>query len=54
MKRFTCVFSVVLIILVLISTVWAAPKVTLRYALWDSNQQPAMEASIKEFMKQNP
>ena len=54
MKRVTCVFSVILIILVLISTVWAAPKVTLRYALWDTNQLPAMEASIKEFMKQNP
>ncbi|NLY90715.1 MAG: sugar ABC transporter substrate-binding protein [Firmicutes bacterium] len=54
MKRVTCIFSVILITLVLISTVWAAPKVTLRYALWDTNQLPAMEASIKEFMKQNP
>lgn len=49
-------FLLMLVMVVLVSsiTVMAAPKVTLRYSLWDSNQQPAMEASIKEFMKQNP
>jgi len=31
-----------------------AKKLTLRYALWDQNQRPAMEASIAEFMKNNP
>jgi multiple sugar transport system substrate-binding protein len=35
-------------------TVFAAPKVTLRYGLWDSNQKPAMEATIKAFMKSHP
>ena len=54
MKKVTSIFTVILITLVLFSTVWAAPKVNLRYALWDTNQLPAMEASIKEFMKQNP
>ena len=54
MKKVTCILFVILITLVLISTVWAAPKVTLRYALWDTNQLPAMEASINEFMRQNP
>jgi multiple sugar transport system substrate-binding protein len=49
-------FLFLLVVALLLSsfTVFAAPKVTLRYALWDSNQAPAMEASIKEFMKQNP
>lgn len=54
MKKVTCIFSVILILLLLMSTAWAAPKVTLRYAMWDTNQLPAMEASIKEFMKRNP
>lgn len=54
MKKVSCLFFVILISLALVATVGAAPKVKLRYALWDSNQLPAMEASIKEFMKQNP
>src|SRR5258706_824838 len=29
-------------------------KVTLRYALWDSNQQPAYQACVDEFTKRNP
>jgi multiple sugar transport system substrate-binding protein len=29
-------------------------KVTLRYALWDSNQQPAYQACADEFTKRNP
>lgn len=53
-KKVSCLFFVILISLALVATVGAAPKVKLRYALWDSNQLPAMEASIKEFMKQNP
>lgn len=32
----------------------AADKVTLRYALWDSNQQPAYQACAAEFSKRNP
>jgi multiple sugar transport system substrate-binding protein len=47
-------FLPVIALLLFSFTVFAAPKITLRYGLWDSNQQPAMEASIKEFMKQNP
>lgn len=54
MKKVSCLLSVLLIIMLSMSTAGAAAKVTLRYALWDSNQQAAMEASIKEFMKQNP
>lgn len=53
MKKWILILLVVVLLLSSL-TVLAAPKVTLRYALWDSNQQPAMEASIKEFMKQNP
>ncbi|TCL70866.1 carbohydrate ABC transporter substrate-binding protein (CUT1 family) [Hydrogenispora ethanolica] len=53
MRRFWLMALVLLVALSSMS-VLAAPKVTLRYALWDSNQQPAMEASIKEFMKRNP
>ncbi|GAB4116023.1 MAG: sugar ABC transporter substrate-binding protein [Roseiflexaceae bacterium] len=32
----------------------AATGVTIRYGLWDSNQQPAYEACAAEFTKQNP
>jgi multiple sugar transport system substrate-binding protein len=32
----------------------AAQKVALRYALWDSNQQPAYQACANEFSKRNP
>ena len=46
-------FFVILISLALVATVGAAPSET-ALCLWDSNQLPAMEASIKEFMKQNP
>ncbi len=40
--------------LIIFAASFASAKVTLTYSLWDANQQPAMEASIKEFMKQNP
>ncbi|MCL6590919.1 MAG: sugar ABC transporter substrate-binding protein [Firmicutes bacterium] len=53
MKRLFVIGLMLILVLVGV-TADAAPKVTLRYALWDSNQMPAMEASIKEFMKQNP
>lgn len=52
MKKWLVLLAVVLVVSSL--TVMAAPKVTLRYALWDNRQQAAMEASIKEFEKQNP
>ena len=32
----------------------AASAVTIRYGLWDANQQPAYEACAAEFTKQNP
>jgi multiple sugar transport system substrate-binding protein len=32
----------------------AAAPVTIRYGLWDANQQPAYEACAAEFTKQNP
>jgi len=36
------------------NTVHAQDKVELRYALWDSNQQPAYQACADEFTKRNP
>ncbi|MGE5606601.1 MAG: ABC transporter substrate-binding protein [Bacteroidota bacterium] len=53
MKRLLFV-ALILVLVISSVTVVAAPKVTLRYSIWDGNQLPAMEASIKEFMKQNP
>lgn len=53
MKRFLLIVLVLVMVLSCVS-VLAAPKVTLRYALWDANQKPAMEAAIAAFMKANP
>ncbi len=53
MKRFILIALVLLLVFSWVS-VFAASKVTLRYALWDGNQKPAMEAAIAAFMKANP
>ncbi len=52
LRKLCLVVSV--IALVLSGVMIASAKVTLTYSLWDDNERPAMEASIKEFMKQNP
>ena len=53
MKR-TISFVLFTVFLMLFSTNLFSAKVTLSYAMWDANQKPGMEASIKEFMKQKP
>jgi len=53
MKKKVCVGLVIAVGLLMVCGSSVVAKTTLRYAFWDKNQQPAMEASIKEFMKRN-
>ncbi len=50
----TTVASVVALSVGSVATFAQSDKVTLRYALWDSNQQPAYQACADAFTKANP
>jgi multiple sugar transport system substrate-binding protein len=55
LKRFVQLIAVAASVFALTSnTTLAQEKVELRYALWDSNQQPAYQACAAEFTKRNP
>src|SRR5258708_24909108 len=54
-KWLTSVVACALILAAGVNTISAqSDKVTLRYALWDSAQQPAYQACADEFTKRNP
>jgi multiple sugar transport system substrate-binding protein len=53
-RRFSLVFVLMIILMLLVTSVQAQDVVTIRYSLWDTNQLPPYQACADLFHEQNP